>query len=345
MRKTIKDILEETFNNQRAWNYYSNQNFSNLPLKSIKESKKFIRDFFRSSGKDVNPLNKQIDELKDRAIHIVSAFLLGHYLYETTLLKTKIDREIARLRNSLNLETEVEFPFIWFLVCLFHDLGYNIENGGRLRYKTVKKLISVNGELNQVSGVPELYSTIYKNYFQYRMKEHCVNDHGITIAHIMYKSLCQIRERADVLPNAGQKKLCWEKDLDRIYNFCAWNVLAHNIWFGKRGNKYDEIVYTQYKIERLLLNKQEYEINLNQHPFFFLFCLVDAIEPYKKVLDFESLSQVELEILNDKIIITSNLKCNCGNAVLAQAESLNKWLTYTKKQENNVVISLTQNKI
>src|SRR5690554_5395709 len=125
MKKTFKQILEETFNDSQNWNYYSGNNFTEFPLISEEESKKFIKSFFNLSGKGEHKLQEQIDKLGSRAVHVVSAFLLGHCLYKNSIFKNKIDNEIDQLKVGLNLKSDVQFSFMWFLICLFHDIGYN----------------------------------------------------------------------------------------------------------------------------------------------------------------------------------------------------------------------------
>lgn len=339
MKTTFKELLETTYKkNQSQWNYYSSgKDFNTFPLNSVIESKSFIKSFFQLSGKAENKLSEQIDKIGQRSVHIVSAFLLGHYLYQNTILKDKIDNEIKKLKSNLKTTSEIDFSFMWFLICLFHDIGYNIENNKTLEYKSVEELIKQEKSMPKIVGVPKFYNMIYKNYFNYRTSVHNKNDHGITAGFIMYNELCKIRELAEYPENTTNLK--WEKDLELIYSFCTWNITAHNIWFGKNENAIDAKNYKKFKIKRLLFDGK-YKIKSNKYPFFFLFCLTDTIEPYKRVLDFNPLNNIELEILTDKIIITSNLNCSCGNAILKQAEDLNKWLTKTTKKDNTVEILL-----
>lgn len=161
----------------------------------------------------------------------------------------------------------------------------------------------------------------------------------------MYHKLCNIRKVAEKNPKEHQINLNWEKDLEKIFAFCSWNVLAHNIWFAEKGKTCDVRKYKVFEMEILIFD-EKYKINPNEFPFFFLFCLVDTIEPYKKVLDLEMLKKIDLEFFEDKIIITDNFSCNCGKAILKQAKDLNKWLTYTNNEtENKIMISLNQKPI
>lgn len=341
MKNTFKNILESTFKDQDNWNYYSGKDFTTHPLHSEDESKQFIKNFFKLSGKSEVHFDKMVSDLGNRTQHVVSAFFLGHYIYQNTNLKSKIDNEITKFKHGLNITSEVNFSYMWFLICLFHDIGYNIEKQQPPRYNNIEQLLNETGAMPEICGIPKFYNAIYKNYFTYRLKEHCKNDHGITIAHIMYYDLCKIRVQAENIPKDEQKNLRWEKDLEKIYTFCSWNVLAHNIWFAEKSKSCDVRNYKKYKMKRLIF-EEKYKINPDKHPFFFLFCLVDTIEPYKKVFDLEMLEKIDLEIFEDKIIITSNIKCDCGNSILNQSKGLDKWLTFTKLKNNTFEISLNQ---
>lgn len=335
--KVFKQILEETFDSTDSWNYYSREMIFIYPFNSDIDSKLFIKSFLDISGKTAVVFNELIDKLPDgRAVHIVSTFFLGHYFYLTPTFKNKIDKEITQLTKGLKIETNVEFSYIWFLVCLFHDIGYAIEEGKMPLDETIEQLISAKSSLEVITGIPKFYGIIYKNYFKYITEVYCKNDHGITAAHILFNQLCAIRESAD---KEGISKLCWHEDLEKVYNFTAWNILAHNIWFGDKQKECDLRYYTEFRIKRMLFDGK-YKIKMKNHPFFFLFCLVDTIEPFKQIRDFKLLEKIGLEINNKRIRILSNLGCGCEDKLLDNAEKLEKWLTKTERNNNYVDIYL-----
>jgi len=341
LKKSFKKIIDETFDNKSNWNYYTSKarGFHYNPMDSIESSRKFLKDFIILSGKAEGILYNEIDKLKDRATHVVSAFFTGHYIYENTHFKTSIDHEIKKLVEKFNVKSDVGFSFVWFLTCLFHDLGYKIEDSKPKTFKSFKDLeTSLSQKLPENNGIPKFYNLIYKNYFTFRIKQHDKNDHGIVAAHLLYDSLCTIREFTERNPSESYKNLCWEKQLLDVYNFCAWNILGHNMWFGSKCKPEDVNQYSKFKIKRLLLKCNQIKLKLKDHPFFFFFCLVDTIEPYKKVLDYDSLDKVFLEIEDYKIKISTDLKCSCGQEIIKQATSLNNWLIPANKKPNGSVI-------
>ena len=109
-------------------------------MESLNNSKKFLKDFIEMSSKEKNELYKEIDNLNDRATHVVSAFFIGHYIYENTQLKNLIDKEISKLVEVSGVKSDINFSFIWYLTCLFHDLGYNIEKSSNLKFENIKSL-------------------------------------------------------------------------------------------------------------------------------------------------------------------------------------------------------------
>lgn len=58
-----------------------------------------------------------------------------------------IKRELCpNLAIRSKVDTDYEFSYLWFLVCLFHDMGYAIENDWT--YKFTYKRIQINIEIS-----------------------------------------------------------------------------------------------------------------------------------------------------------------------------------------------------
>jgi len=166
------------------------------------------------------------------------------------------------------------------------------------------------------------------------------NDHGFCAAYILFRDLCKIRKKEANSLN-GSNKLCWEPKLVNVYRLAASIILAHNIWYVDKTENCTVSCYEQAGLNDLIFNG-EYKIKLDKFPFLFLFCLVDSIEPYKRLKNIDILDNISLEILNDKIIIESNLTCSCNEMILNHAKSLNDWLTHTEKNGNTVTIYMRQ---
>lgn len=354
LNKDIRTIINLTYSDDLSWNYYScDREITRLRIDEAGECKKFIRLYFKNAEKlELNTLlpvlNSSIFDY--RAMHIVYVFLLGIYVYRNTdIIKKYVNQQIEkRFSHKQGFYSDVEFPFIWFLLCLIHDLGYKAEEDHSYSsfndFMKKKKL----EPLHQISGVPLLYK-IYRQYYDYRIKFQ-KNDHGITAGSIMFNDLCRIRDEQEKkikqYYSLGKKmnRLCWEKPLVKVYNFCAWIVLAHNIWFVRDSNEKDKNDYIQNNLFPLILNEGEYKISLKKYPIFFLLCLIDSIEPIKVVKDFSLLDNIFLNIADNKIIINTNLECGCNDKILNNAEGLSNWLTTAKRSGNYSIIDLIPQK-
>lgn len=342
--KSFYSIIEETFNNNKnIWNYYSSDKFENNPMLSEEESVKFIKKFIELSEKAENKLQGEISKIEQRATHIVSAFFIGYFIYQNTAFKKLIDEYLEKKKSEWEVK-KVDFSFIWFLICLFHDLGYVIEKAP-ISYKSIKELENKTGKLGEIDGVPDFYKKVYRNYYKYRIISHVSNDHGITAAYLFYSSICKIRELA--LKNKDkQSELFWGEELVKVYNFCAWNILAHNIWFCNESDEGKVKVYKHYRINDLIFKDKEitsesYKIDIKEYPLFFFFCLVDTIEPYKRVQDYEELKKIHLEYGENETFI--NVISETDKYTLKDAEDLNKWLTpSTPTIQKKVIIKLSE---
>ena len=330
------NIIEDTFRKNKEWKYYSEKVFEyDNPIKNDENSKKFIKDFIELSEKQGNSLQrtnflqKQVENIGNRATHIVSTFFIGHYIYQKTNFKEQIDAYLKKKgEEEWQIKSSISFTFVWFLTCLFHDLGYTIEKYEKVKYSSLKDLKDKTRDLDKVDGIPNFYGEVYENYYSYRIKYQNVNDHGITAAYLLYDSLCKIRKEKE---NKIETNLSWENSLDKVYNFCAWNILAHNIWFCNRSDKNTLERYEYYKLNELIFEdnpiiKKSYKISREEHPFFFFLCLIDTIEPFKRVENYEDLKHIFLEHSKEQINITSLT----DKYTLKDAGGLNNWLTPTE---------------
>ena len=350
MKRNVTKIYESFFEpkNTIDWNYYGDNDIEQEnPIHSIEKCKNFITKFITLSGKyNANTLFEKITELKDfRAQHIVSTFFLGVYFYNNVpIIRRAIDKKIKKFKNRKIYTSEIEFTYMWFLACLFHDLGYKFEEDSE--YESLAHFFQKENlrNLNSPDGVPSFYKKVYEAYFEYRISDMKKNDHGICASFLLFNDLKIIRNEQENSDNKN-KKLCWEKSLENVYNFIAWIILAHNIWYTnesatKKAKEYQGVM------SDLILRENDkginYKITLKNHPFLFLFCLVDTIEPIKCVRYTGLLEKIEIEIIgDDKIVFQSNLDCGCQDRFIKQVDGLKDWLIGTDVVDNKVSIVLS----
>lgn len=327
--KSYHDILQETFRHPEWWNYYNSSILESLDIFDSKDCYRFANDFFHNSRKatSLNTLLIQIDKLESsRCQHIVYTYLLGIYFYNNSKkIKYTIDQKINRYNK--------EFPFIWFLICLFHDLGSSNENA------CIEESITDSIALRQPSGIPRFYKDLYKNYYEYR-KSFSIYDHGITAGLIMYRDLCKIRR----IKAHSSHPLFWGEKLESVYNLAAWIVLCHNIWYAKSIDKTTCESYKEYKLDPLIIQSNEYKIHFSKYPLLFLFCLVDSIEAIKVVKSADLLNMIYIDIKetsnNLKLQFDSSLTGDYKMQWMNKVNDLNNWLTCVS--EGTIHISNTK---
>lgn len=125
---TLYNQIEKLYNNSpRKYSYY--EGFLRTEFDKL-SSKDYIVQYFSAGGKK-SVISQFIEELEDmRSTHMVSAFFMG------ILLKEKL---CCDLEIESRYPENYKFPYIWFLVCLFHDIGYVQENDWTQKYAYQKR--------------------------------------------------------------------------------------------------------------------------------------------------------------------------------------------------------------
>jgi|GEM_PF-671878 len=308
-------LYKELFQDSNSWKYYSKLTIN--PFENNGMSKEFVKRFIELSGKDENNiLYKEIDKLEPKRIkHIVSTFFLGTYLYfNIPSIRNPIDKILKRYQEQ-NLESTIRFSFLWFLICLFHDLGYNIEENNK--YNSFDDFLihncSVPSYLNSRVGVPKVYFNTYKAYFNFRLTSNNQYfggkpDHGICGGILLFDVLNKIiNKRISNREPRETKGLYWDRKLLSIYKRVSWVILSHNIYFAWKGSDNYKDYKEDLKLQELILTKETGPlVKLSKHPFLFLFLLVDCIEPIKHFKDssgFSKLDSVKLECSDNSMTI------------------------------------------
>ena len=174
MKELYKSIIEK----KKLWNYY-NKELDKPDLTDSESCYKFISSYIKYAEKSKTVLWKGLEDLKNnepqRLKHIVSTFFLGLSLYHNDKLeiKNRIQEELSHfeyLRSKSSEFIDNEFTYLWFMLCLYHDLGYLYEK------EESNTPLTFYNPLSKVNmGVPSFYKSICENYFEYRERK----DHGI----------------------------------------------------------------------------------------------------------------------------------------------------------------------
>lgn len=341
----IKKIYNNTIKNTK-WNYY-NKKITNPNLCDVNSCALFIKKYIKLAEKSKALLYNEIDYLRthfpERLTHIVSTFLIGIWIYRSkrsSPFHKLISEELKRLKcfqhKQGNIDIDQQFAFVWFMIALFHDLGYkaeNTENGENLPNHTIP--LTINNDSNCLQSVPDFYKSIYQQYYKYRNNK----EHGIYAGIIFDRDICEIRSYQE----CSDSKLNWSKELEELYHYVAWIILSHNIWMIRKADKEKVKIYEENHLDALILSSEkdnkgeyiDYKIKLNKHPLFSLFCVIDAIEPTKSS---SCLTNIDIKLTKDKIIIDSN-----DSLYQDKVYSLNEWLTPVTKEGCTSFIHLNIN--
>ena len=339
---TLLKLLKEIYGDTSMWVYKNNvRKLSPYDIFDKEKCRSFISTYFDCAGKGAynNTLLFKLEDRGDipdtRCQHIVMTFFYGLLLYEKcSTIKKSVDLFLSKekYRKALENHKDAPFAYVWFLICLFHDLGYTLEykRGEHREYKTYDSLKENKVWNDSPVGVPKNYnSELLSSYFAWRNLGNAgKNDHGICSGHYLYAEMCAVQKNK---MNRKDKKW-WKDELKDIFNLAAWVVACHNIWTVKEENDEDVANYRAAHLESLIIGKDKegnlcYKIHLREHPFLFLFCLVDSIEPIKVVKDVNLLDKILLDIADEGIKIDVQLTCGCHDKLLDNIRNLNDWLT------------------
>lgn len=291
-------------------------------------------------------------EQSKRLCHIVSSFFLGLVIYYNhRFIKSKIIEELKNLQVFKDYDDlDKQFVFVWFMTCMFHDIGYVFEKNIVNIHVTQHELISEKEKLIktlnslQKEGLPGHYKDIVDNYLRYRENK----DHGILGGLSYAENVCKIRkeqyEKAKKDKNEKEMNQ-WNENLNRLYQYVAWRICCHNIFYIRVGDSSctDVLQYIYYGLYPLMLcNRKkkdgiyvDYPISFDKSPLFFFFCLIDSIDPMK--LCDKIPEDLEFGYEDNGVIIS------CTNAQYIQkVEKINDWLIGVKKEDNKITFHLTE---
>ena len=285
--KTLLEMYDEWICKGK-WSYYT----KNLPkltcytLSNDNESFKFIEEYYVRAGKvklfEDEYIDKKPEILKKRAPHIISTYLLGIIIAES--FGFDLDTGDS---NNINLK------YLWFLACLYHDIGYIYEETHCCEYL---RDIQSNGleALKKICNIKNCtiseFKTYTKNeidvYLSYRAK--CLNgemgviDHGIAGGLMLYDRLRKNYERAWHNEYNNDKsitrdsflynELHFSKEHLKYYAEAADAIISHNIWADTLNKCLEEQGIAHHNAPLIRAKNK----------IAFILAVADTIEPIKK---------------------------------------------------------------
>lgn len=347
---TLEDLYQTTINNMVIWNYYHEELkwerkrilFSYDYLNSYIKCKDFINNYLHRGGKGNIPFTRNINELQSTRIkHIVSGFFLGIGIYlHIPKVRKAIEEMLPKTREGEDVQHH--FSYLWFLTCLFHDLGYAVENHETInatKSKEYRKYFEFFPK-RKPRGIPNTYSKeLLRNYEKWR-EEFCAKyDHGIIGGISLFHDLCAYRRQ--IVNGFGEihDGLYWGKELEKDFSFASWIISCHNVYMiNEKTDDNDRIdSYKSYGLAPLIQNERyAYYLNSKKNPFFLLFCIADSIEPIKRWHDTSLFPKVKLSFANDTFCIdTSNLPQKLSQDYGDAIKEIGTWLTRVDSNINN----------
>lgn len=359
----FKTLINNIINSQEEWFHEKSIRNEKNSIWDQSKCKDLITSYMSSAGTDTKRDTiakvlksdnlKLIDDIRYQ--HILITYFFGLAIYsKCSTIKDAIDKKFCNnpiYQDALEKHRDEEFSYLWFLICLFHDLGYQYENDfetsktkfpdfSALKNKTTINNLRHNQTiLDHLDGVPDLYKNIIENYFYLRKFKHNVYDHGIVGGMQLYHDLCDIRQKKhDANHNNAVENGFWRPSLEKIFAYAASVVICHNIFFAT--NQEDAKKYRMFGLSSLINTEKKYNITLQDYPVFFLFCLVDTLEPIKVVKDVELLSKILYDISSDKITCQIDLKCGCKDRLIKNIRELDTWLCHVNDMTINLGSSI-----
>ena len=284
--KTIHEIYDDIFSDENNF-YYPNMKTLRMKEWTEQEALTFIKTYFEAGSKEIFCGHNMLDKY-NRAVHTVSLYALGIFLYEKLEINFKSDNVIGG-KDS--------FLYIWYMTCLYHDMGYVYENGqGRdldgceTLDLFIKKALGGNPCLFYKENKEDVsLEDLCKNYYKYIYETRGHIDHGVVGGIILYHNLIKnYKEKKQKSGNSNEtkfydetKNVWFSKDLFPYYKRAAILIAKHNMWYASPEKA------EAYKAAGLdaLISNQEQRINFDkvkpEEQLLFLLCFADTIEPLK----------------------------------------------------------------
>lgn len=231
--------------------------------------------------------------------------------------------------NQSNLPGYSLFPFLWFLACLFHDLGYDYEETEEYKIKiwdidSLKKELKIKNDFTcqTIQGIPESILNNISKYFIWKRFVMNSLDHGIVAGYYLYDKLVKNRKYRN---KKNKDELFWHPSLDKQYAEVAAVIASHNIWFANWESKES---YETFQMNELIGHSQ---VNISESPLLFLLGLVDSIDPTKIFKDNinkdEILRKLRIGFTDNSIKFrTDSIELSEFNQLKKKCEDLKLWL-------------------
>lgn len=131
LENAYKSLCDE--NTKTNCYYYENSRIRSFEI-GKGQAQNFIKEYFEIGGKKCLFSVDDLTKLSSRRCeHMRSLFLLGIYVYDyVNKIREAIDKYTKSLEDNFTNQDSKSVPrkrflYMWYLICLYHDLGYLYE--------------------------------------------------------------------------------------------------------------------------------------------------------------------------------------------------------------------------
>ena len=291
-KHSIWDLFEELTSDKEKWNYYVDNDIQNTAQDLFDNTNAllFIKSAFKKGSKDraldiVYRDNCEISQY--RSNHTLSAYLLG------IILRDRLNIDMKELPQIEDRAPTKNFLYFWSLTCLYHDYAFSVEEKSKEFVEDIRDIDDFTKHFNITHSMLDgsEFKDLIVNYFNYRIKENGVIDHGIAGALLLYDGL--IKQYTEAMEEEGITKkqsfmhhgLKYSREYKQQILFVANTIAQHNMW---RAKERDIPIYRDHHLEELIPNSNNtHKISFHSYgkgqknKLLFLLCLIDTIEPIK----------------------------------------------------------------
>lgn len=287
--KTIREIYDEIFSNKENF-YYPHAEFLKMDTWTEENAFEFIQKYFAMGSKEIFCEGINYQRYK-RSIHTVSLYALGIFLHK------HISKEIDGNNNQDKVCEQHQFLYIWYMTCLYHDMGYAYEKNQR---KLSKECEDLDGFIEFIVGTqPCLFyrkdnslESLCRNYYKYIYETRGHIDHGIAGGIVLYHRLIKNYEDQKIklgVPDQDEfidekTGVLFSKYFFKDYKQAATLIARHNMWYASEDDAEKIKEYKKAGLEKLILKEGEEKISCDgeeEDKMLFLLCFADTIEPLK----------------------------------------------------------------
>lgn len=346
MNTNLYSEYENILSIERQWNPLKNQKFTDelgddlLNVFNAPHTYNFIFKLLFWDG-NYGSLTGMLNSWKDkipqqRFKHTVSLYLLG------IICAKRIGFNAFDFPKWDN-DADRNFLHHWAAICLFHDIGYFIEED-----KTDFPL----NEYKDLDAICERFhidhnlrdedeSNLINRYYQYRIDKGCI-DHGIVAAMLLYDRMMKRNEKYEEFERQGgtinsEKPLYGMENINNIILYSK-SIARHNMWYAK-PNSDEEKDYEKYELQELMLSLSPTEkISFSNNPAIFLLCLLDTLEPLKKYSGDDTekvLKNTSFEVQKDDDNISVLIIEQEEDKLVKGTGALQDWMDVKVKKDSN----------